>query len=334
MLTAEEKQFRDDLRNEMEMILERDRVSGIEWQIVEEGATEPELMIRWVNRKHYGTDEPVLRKAYFNMDRKYDGMMVGMPVDVLQRQVESRGWDVLEDAVRTIRDFPLDARRFSGEGEEDREWILDTLGVRLVNMEERKNCLSNAIYKQIGDMALTLYSEFRDDEGKEYACSMMPKDMTKVLKMPEDVMMTNALEQTARNHPVCVVPVDNGIPDYYETAQTIDCYTEPVVDTWNMTLFVKDWNSGSVGLFYPGVMRKVADLLQDSYFVVFSGTPECHIHPAHGEYPNVTKMRELLDMMNERFPEQKLTDCLYYFDRETSEFSVYTEDLARNRMSA
>jgi|GEM_PF-4056071 len=333
MLTAEEKQFRTKMEDEMKRIFAANQISGIDWEVVEAGETEPESTVRWVNRKHYGTDDPALRKAYFSMHRKIDGMMMGMPVEVLQNQVKLQGWDVLWNAVRTLQDFPLDASHLNLKTEEDKEWMLDCLGVRLVNAEERKHCLANAVYRQIGDMALTLYLEFKDEDGKEYACSMLPKAVSQEFEMPEDVMMTNALEQTVRNHPVYVVPVDNGVTDYYEYARTLDSYAEPV-DTWNMTLFSKDWNFGSVGLFYPGVMRKIADLLQDSYFVVFSGTPECHIHPAHGRYPDAARLRELLDMMNTRFPEQKLTDCLYYFDRETEQFSVYTEDLARNRMSA
>ena len=65
-------------------------------------------------------------------------------------------------------------------------------------------------------------------------------------------------------------------------------------------------------MFYPGVQRRIAELADGNYFVIFSGKDEAHIHRAEGI--TAESLKERLAEINAAFPSTKLTDNVYLYD--------------------
>ena len=70
--------------------------------------------------------------------------------------------------------------------------------------------------------------------------------------------------------------------------------------------------NGAVALFYPGVLKRLAQLMGGDYFVGFTSIHEAIIHPAKRQSPE--NMRESIKDINEVFPkEEMLTNAVYRY---------------------
>ena len=80
--------------------------------------------------------------------------------------------------------------------------------------------------------------------------------------------------------------------------------------------------NGAVAIFLPGVAKRLADLMDADFYMVFTSIHEVMIHNEKSADPEELK-KVLEDTVNETTPpEDFLTYQIYHYDLETGSFSV------------
>ena len=69
-----------------------------------------------------------------------------------------------------------------------------------------------------------------------------------------------------------------------------------------------------MALFYPGVMEKLAQLYDDSYYVVFTASSEARLH-CNGTIRPIDILRNVKSV-NKQFPDEALSNKVFFYDRE------------------
>ena len=76
--------------------------------------------------------------------------------------------------------------------------------------------------------------------------------------------------------------------------------------------------NGAVAIFIPGVAEKLAELFDDSFYVVFTSIHECMIHK-NGD--SIKGMYQALDSTNKTFGmEDYLSSTIYLYDKDKRGF--------------
>lgn len=85
-------------------------------------------------------------------------------------------------------------------------------------------------------------------------------------------------------------------------------------------LSVKGLTNGAVAVLYPEVIKKLVELMDGDFYVVFSSVHEALIHSS--KLCSLEELENLLRTSNSRMTFQKefLTDKVYYYCREEDKF--------------
>ena len=73
--------------------------------------------------------------------------------------------------------------------------------------------------------------------------------------------------------------------------------------------------NGAVAIFLPDVAQRIADLMDDDFYIVFTSVHEAMIHPKRMSCPEDLE-RILKETLKEATPDEDfLTDEIYYYDK-------------------
>ena len=185
-----------------------------------------------------------------------------------------------------------------------------------------RNLKNNALerkgltYRQIDDMAIVLYAIALDSGDGNRLIVPVPRIIAQDWHKSDEDIFGAALRNTARlSPPRAFYSIDdmlginkNGC-DFMTSlkpARKVPC------NPFNMTVSAFPMSDGAAAMFYPGVQRRIAELADGNYFVIFSGKDEAHIHRTEGI--TAASLKERLAEINAAFPSTKLTDNVYLYD--------------------
>lgn len=202
---------------------------------------------------------------------------------------------------------------------EDYNSVKKHLIIRPVNYQKHYESLQYAVYERKGDIALVLYLQIRDDFGM-MATAKVPKAIYNLWKCP--TAFSDALMNTFRQAPTRVYP--DGKPDDNSEVGVFlkrgfgykGMYSEdmPLVTTTKR----KD---GAIAMFYPGVQKKLAELLGGSYLAVFTVSDLCRVY-AEDSCGAVNVLNTLKNINKTAFPADVLSDQLWRYDADNETFEV------------
>ena len=76
--------------------------------------------------------------------------------------------------------------------------------------------------------------------------------------------------------------------------------------------------NGAIAMFYPGVMKRIAELFGDDYYIAFTGTSEARLHKKGTIQPRNILMR--IKQMNKTFdPSEILSNKVYLYETANQE---------------
>ena len=205
----------------------------------------------------------------------------------------------------------------------DYEKVREHLFLGLLNLEKHRHELKNAVYKTMGDIAITLYV---------HAGTL--KNGITYLKVRSEYLETWGLEKDDVLHDALLNSYRILSPRIYDFKKMM--YT-PVyagddfmnVDPYfisdkkkkeGICLSVKGLTNGAVAVLYPEVIKKLVELMDGDFYVVFSSVHEALIHSS--KLCSLEELENLLRTSNSRMTFQKefLTDKVYYYCREKDKF--------------
>lgn len=206
--------------------------------------------------------------------------------------------------------------------------IKDKLVVQLAEVERNKDRLRELAYKPLDNgMVMLAYVVVQEDERGSMRFAVT-KDIAEGQNYDIDKMFETAMKN---NEPVLVDISDAIFSDGIEFAENLfdKEITDKLPDSM-YTLTNSATNLGAAALYYPDVQKRIADMLQNSYYVLPSSIHEVMILPCSVN-DNPEFLRKMVKEANETVvnPQEVLSDRVFMYDRE-KERLVEPKALERN----
>lgn len=325
------KEFISELQKKLE---EKKQEFGYDKMVfLEDGATstdEKELsLIRETNIKYHKTESDVLIGDYIILCQYKDKRKQVCRFDCgqLYQQYESGGWGAVWEHVHSAIDA---SRKFMEQGimelMEKNEYgpLKEKLFIRPLNFSDHRYELKNHIYRRVGDMVLVLYvlaSDENDGNTHDVYSVKMPKASMQEWGIEEEEVWENAMGNTYMMAPprMYLNPMDLVNPPYHRGAfmalnSDITSLSPLAVPTVTTTAQI----NGAIAMFYPGVMKRIAELFGDDYYIAFTGTSEARVHKK-GTIPPRTILRGIKDMNKAFDPSEVLSNKVYLYETQKQE---------------
>lgn len=304
-----------------------------EMAFFEDGATstdEKELsIIRETNIKYHKTESDVLIGDYIIL-YQYEGkreQMCRFDCGQLYQKYEKGGWEAVEGQILSSIDS---TRKFMElkiiDLIEKNEYALlkDKLFIRPLNFNDHRYELKNHIYRRVGDMVLVLYilaSDENDGKTHDVLSVKVPKASMQEWGIDEEEVWESAMSNTYIMAPprIYLNAMDLVNPPYHKGAfmalnSDITSLSPHAVPTVTTTAQI----NGAIAMFYPGVMKRIAELFGDDYYIAFTGTSEARLHKKGTIQPRNILMR--IKHMNKTFdPSEVLSNKVYLYETANQE---------------
>lgn len=170
---------------------------------------------------------------------------------------------------KDVKNVNVDEDRIKARASGDYERIRDQLILRPLNYNLHIQDLRGCAYRKVNDFVLCLYQVLADSENNLMTSKIKRIELEK-WGAEEDVVMRNALENTARLYPPCVYDQRTGKEEnFLEKEFTRDDITVQAPHNKLLTLSTFKTNNGAVALFYPGVIEKMMKIMGGPFQAVF-----------------------------------------------------------------
>lgn len=219
-----------------------------------------------------------------------------------------------------INDDSILATHFS-----EKEWVKKRLFIQLINMDRNKSFLNNAIHSDYAGLSMVLYVLVKDGS-RETAKVKVTRNMCRHFGWNESDIINYALKNTIKLFPLELCPLKRLLNSFFnmevKDIQTpgigiLDCGEDLILLTNRKNLY------GAAAVFYPGVLKGIAEKKGTSLFLIPSSIHEFIVIPDNGLY-NPVNLEDILKKVNstEVAPDEVLSDSLYYYNYENRELSV------------
>lgn len=162
----------------------------------------------------------------------------------------------------------LDRLKKAVEDRHDYETVKDSLIIRPLNYQRNREKLSGCMYRQTGDVALTLYQLLGERDHTIHTSRIEKKDLHRWdMDGQEEEILDAALRNTAQIYPPCVYSriygdAVNFLSHHLEKDDIMFLNQVILLSTFETT-------NGAAALFYPGVREKMLEIIGGPFYAVF-----------------------------------------------------------------
>lgn len=243
----------------------------------------------------------------------YENYKDGTPMEIL-----------LKDVMEQIHNLKQSGMIGKSLELDDYEKLKDSLCIRLLNKRKNSWDMKDAVYKTIGDIAIVLYLTIGEANGI-LTTMKIRKTMMKDWGVKEEEVFETAMLNSYRQAPPRIYPWIKWLENtryYGEAFMDLDSPYLLNKGAAGNCLSTTNKTNGAVAVFYPGVADRIAGLLNDSFFMVFTSVHEVMIHSE--ESSDVDMLRRVLrDTVKTSTPaEDFLSYNIFYYDKDWQKFSV------------
>ena len=325
------KEFISELQEKLE---EKKQELGYNKMVfLEDGSTSTDVeelsVIRETNIKYHKTESDVLIGDYIIL-YQYKGkreQMCRFDCRQLYRKYEKGSWAAVWAQISSSIDS---SRKFMELGiidlieKNEYDLLKDKLFIRPLNFNDHRYELKNHIYRRVGDMVLVLYilaSDENNGKTHDVLSVKVPKSSVQAWGIDEEEVWENAMSNTYIMAPprIYLNAMDIVNPPYHRGAfmalnSDITSLSPNAVPTVTTTAQI----NGAIAMFYPGVMKRIAELFGDDYYIAFTGTSEARLHKKDTIQPRNILMR--IKQMNKTFdPSEILSNKVYLYETANQE---------------
>ena len=213
------------------------------------------------------------------------------------------------------------------------------LFVKPLNKKAHSLELEDAVHKDVGDIACVVYMMLSNTN--EYFCVKIKNQHLKQWKMTKEAVMEEALKNTCQMTPPFIYTngknksggsfMDNGAFCLSKSDKVM-----------GVQLCTNAKENGAVSVFFPGVLQRLAQLMESDLYILFTSRNESSIYSV-----NESNLEDIKTELNEMvieyrnamvfkcrngmvFEEKLLSEELYYYSRIEDKISVYMEKVKVN----
>ena len=204
------------------------------------------------------------------------------------------------------------------------------LFVKPLNKKAHSLELEDAVHKDVGDIACVVYMMLSNTN--EYFCVKIKNQHLKQWKMTKEAVMEEALKNTCQMTPPFIYTngknksggsfMDNGAFCLSKSDKVM-----------GVQLCTNAKENGAVSVFFPGVLQRLAQLMESDFYILFTSRNESSIYSVNES--NLEDIKDELHIMETDYDngiwyEDSLSEELYYYSRIEDKLSVYMEKVKVN----
>ena len=204
------------------------------------------------------------------------------------------------------------------------------LFVKPLNKKAHSLELEDAVHKDVGDIACVVYMMLSNTN--EYFCVKIKNQHLKQWKMTKEAVMEEALKNTCQMTPPFIYTngknksggsfMDNGAFCLSKSDKVM-----------GVQLCTNAKENGAVSVFFPGVLQRLAQLMESDLYILFTSSNESSIYTVNES--NLEDIKNELHIMENDYDngiwyEDSLSEELYYYSRIEDKLSVYMEKVKVN----
>ena len=204
------------------------------------------------------------------------------------------------------------------------------LFVKPLNKKEHSLEMEDAVHEDVGDIACVLYMMLSNTN--EYFCVKIKNQHLKQWKMTKEAVMEEALKNTCQMTPPFIYTngknksggsfMDNGAFCLSKSDKVM-----------GVQLCTNAKENGAVSVFFPGVLQRLAQLMESDLYILFTSRNESSIYSVNES--NLEDIKDELHIMETDYDngiwyEDSLSEELYYYSRIEDKLSVYMEKVKVN----
>ena len=204
------------------------------------------------------------------------------------------------------------------------------LFVKPLNKKAHSLELEDAVHKDVVDIACVVYMMLSNTN--EYFCVKIKNQHLKQWKMTKEAVMEEALKNTCQMTPPLIYTngknksggsfMDNGAFCLSKSDKVM-----------GVQLCTNAKENGAVSVFFPGVLQRLAQLMESDLYILFTSRNESSIYSVNES--NLEDIKDELHIMETDYDngiwyEDSLSEELYYYSRIEDKLSVYMEKVKVN----
>lgn len=208
------------------------------------------------------------------------------------------------------------------------------LFVKPLNKKAHSLELEDAVHKDVGDIACVVYMMLSNTN--EYFCVKIKNQHLKQWKMTKEAVMEEALKNTCQMTPPFIYTngknksggsfMDNGAFCLSKSDKVM-----------GVQLCTNAKENGAVSVFFPGILQRLAQLMESDLYILFTSRNESSIYSVNES--NLEDIKDELHIMETDYDngiwyEDSLSEELYYYSRIEDKISVYMEKVKVNFTTA
>ena len=280
------------------------------------------------------------KKAIDNKDRLFvdafenlsGKQLCGIDVkDLYERYMEGSSMESISYSVQDEIEKLKTVGMLEGEMTPDSyQKIRKYLFVKPLNKKAHSLELEDAVHKDVGDIACVVYMMLSNTN--EYFCVKIKNQHLKQWKMTKEAVMEEALKNTCQMTPPFIYTngknksggsfMDNGAFCLSKSDKVM-----------GVQLCTNAKENGAVSVFFPGVLQRLAQLMESDLYILFTSRNESSIYSVNES--NLEDIKDELHIMETDYDngiwyEDSLSEELYYYSRIEDKISVYMEKVKVN----
>ena len=289
------------------------------------------------------------KKAIDNKDRLFveafenssGKQLCGIDVkDLYERCMEGSSMESISYSVRDEIEKLKTVGMLEGEMTPDSyQKIRKYLFVKPLNKKAHSLELEDAVHKDVGDIACVVYMMLSNTN--EYFCVKIKNQHLKQWKMTKEAVMEEALKNTCQMTPPFIYTNGKNKSEGSFMDNGAFCLSKSD-KVMGVQLCTNAKENGAVSVFFPGVLQRLAQLMESDLYILFTSGNESKIYSA-----NESNLEDIKTELNEMvieyrnamvfkcrngmvFEEKLLSEELYYYSRIEDKISVYMEKVKVN----
>ena len=280
------------------------------------------------------------KKAIDNKDRLFvetfenlsGKQLCGIDVkDLYERYMEGSSMESISYSVQDEIEKLKTVGMLEGEMTPDSyQKIRKYLFVKPLNKKAHSLELEDAVHKDVGDIACVVYMMLSNTNA--YFCVKIKNQHLKQWKMTKEAVMEEALKNTCQMTPPFIYTngknksggsfMDNGAFCLSKSDKVM-----------GVQLCTNAKENGAVSVFFPGILQRLAQLMESDLYILFTSRNESSIYSVNES--NLEDIKDELHIMETDYDngiwyEDSLSEELYYYSRIEDKLSVYMEKVKVN----
>ena len=204
------------------------------------------------------------------------------------------------------------------------------LFVKPLNKKAHSLELEDAVHKDVGDIACVVYMMLSNTN--EYFCVKIKNQHLKQWKMTKEAVMEEALKNTCQMTPPFIYTNGKNKSGGSFMDNGAFCLSKSDI-VMGVQLCTNAKENGAVCVFFPGILQRLAQLMESDLYILFTSRNESSIYSVNES--NLEDIKDELHIMETDYDngiwyEDSLSEELYYYSRIEDKISVYMEKVKVN----